>query len=476
MLATAPIFSLSDNTESTLSVGRLVNTQPRDFPAVAARLGAQFVASNRSRFDQLSVRAELVHSGFEPRLLLRSSHAVGSVGLISPTTGRDDISLVVRPRFSWPSVGSVLSDCGMRVLPQLLASPQLPYSEREVPRWVLSSVVLARLDALIRTLRPRFRMTDSDLPFPKGTVDWERWATSRVPHARSLELPCRFPDLAVDREILGFVHHVLLLQKASLLTQSSSAAAARALLTICNQLLTAVANAPPRAASGGVVDRWMRQPLAGSALRDGLTAGLWTLDERGLGGRSELSGLAWRLDMEVVFETWVRAQLARWAAQNGYQLRGDQDGETRIPIDWNPPYRGSQRSLRPDFVLTRRGSALIVDAKYKGHWDDINASAWGKVEEDIQEAHRADLLQVLAYASAFDEPKIVCALVYPCRAETWEALAGKGLAVNRANISRGRQEIEIALMAVPFAAKPDDVRRVFDLALLGQPSDLRPLL
>ncbi len=476
MVSAAPVFSLMDNTESTLSLGRLVNTQPRDLAAVAARLGAQFVASNRSRFDQLSVRAELVHSGTEPRVHLRSSHAVGSVGLVSPTTGRDDLGLVIRPRFSWPSLGSVLSDCGMRVLPQLLPLPQLPYSEREVPRWVLSSVVLARVEALIRTVRPQFRMTESEVPFPKGTVNWERWAVSRLGAAKPLELPCRFPDLDIDRDILGFVHRVLLLQKSSLLSQSSNMTTARTLLAVCDQLLAAVARIPPQSVTSDVVNQWMRRPLAGSAFRDGLTAGLWTMEERGLGGRADLSGLAWRLDMEVVFESWVAAQLARWAGQNGFQFRADRDGETQIPIRWEPPYRGSQKSLRPDFVLRRDGHALIVDAKYKGHWDDLNATAWGNVEADIQEAHRADLLQVLAYASAFDEPHVVCALVYPCREDTWDALSGKGLTVNRATISRGRQEIEIALMAVPFAAKAGDVRRVFDLALLGQPSDVRPLL
>ncbi|MBK6563132.1 hypothetical protein [Candidatus Amarobacter glycogenicus] len=44
---------------------------------------------------------------------------------------------------------------------------------------------------------------------------------------------------------------------------------------------------------------------------------------------------------------------------------------------------------------------LVVDAKYKSHWDEIErAERWTSVDEDLRDAHREDLLQVLAYTTA----------------------------------------------------------------------------
>ena len=461
----ATIFELTDSSDVTLPVAALVRVQPRDASAVASRLASQFVGTNSREFAELGVRAELVHTGFEPRVHLRSSHAIGAVALTSPSSGKPDLGLVVRPRFEWPSLGKVLGESGMSVLPRLLPLAQLPYSERRIPRWVLSTVVLARLATLIRTLRPKFRIAEAQLPYPKGAVDWGRWSTVSLANARPLEFLCRFPDLGRDEEIVAFIHHVLLLQRATLQEQKSAGGVVSQLLQLCDQLLVAVANVPALAVGPGVVDRWMRRPLAPNAFRDGLTAALWTIEDRGLAGTAELAGLPWRLDMEVLFEAWIGSHLRRWSAVRGFQFRSDQRGETQVPIQWEPPYRGSQKSLRPDFRLQRAGVTVVFDAKYKGHWDDLNASTWGALEEDIQTAHRADLLQVLAYASTCDDDKVVCALVYPCHRTTWDALTARGQAVNRATVARGQQQVDLVLTAVPLDATETEVTTTLDQSI-----------
>jgi hypothetical protein len=67
------------------------------------------------------------------------------------------------------------------------------------------------------------------------------------------------------------------------------------------------------------------------------------------------------------------------------------------PIVWNPPYVGSQKYLLPDLVLERESETLIIDAKFKGHWEELQRGPRGELDDALREHHRADLLQVLAY-------------------------------------------------------------------------------
>ena len=94
--------------------------------------------------------------------------------------------------------------------------------------------------------------------------------------------------------------------------------------------------------------------------------------------------------------------------------------ETIAPLVWDPPYIGSQKYLLPDLTLERLSAqgekeTIIFDAKYKGHWEDLNQERWGRLDEELRERHRADLLQVLAYSTLSEASRITSCLVYPCR-------------------------------------------------------------
>lgn len=43
--------------------------------------------------------------------------------------------------------------------------------------------------------------------------------------------------------------------------------------------------------------------------------------------------------------------------------------------------------------------SVVVDAKYKRHWEELQEGRWSSRSDDIREQHRADILQVLAYAN-----------------------------------------------------------------------------
>jgi hypothetical protein len=108
-----------------------------------------------------------------------------------------------------------------------------------------------------------FTVTEADLPAPKGALDWGVYATQRLPYARALAVPCRFPDLRDDEDLRAAVHHVLREHRNALLAQRSASVVVLQLLALCEALLAKVAGTPPAdpgmpSSSGGGGSPWSR--------------------------------------------------------------------------------------------------------------------------------------------------------------------------------------------------------------------------
>jgi len=213
---------------------------PQTMAARAARLAEQFVTQNQSLMSLLDVRVDRDYDGSDVRLLVQSGNAVGAIPLVSPTTARPDYGLVVQPRFPWAGIGPMLAEMGWRIGPTPLRLPLLRRSERRVPLWVLSFMVLVRLKALVDSLDRRFEITKETLRAPRGAVHWDEYATRSLPTARFLSLPCSFPDLRDDRFVKGAVRYTVERQLRALETQKEHGAFVHRLIELGQQLLRRV--------------------------------------------------------------------------------------------------------------------------------------------------------------------------------------------------------------------------------------------
>lgn len=435
--------------------------------ANAERRAEDLVRGNRGLLENMKLRVSVGRVRGEPGLRVEAGARVGAIPLRSPITGRPDFGLVVAPRFAWTGVGDLLASTGFRVLPELLPLDDLPQSERHVPPWVLASVVLYRLQRLLEATARRFDVIEEDRLAPRGAVDWQTYATKRLPHGRALSVPCRYPDLRDDEELRSAIHWTVRRQREALLAAPSGGRVVRELVALCEQLIARLAGTPPKPPTLRLRQSWQRQPTRTRAFIEGIDAIDWTLDERGLAGLSDLAGLSWRLDMEVFFEAWVET-IAAWAAERaGAQLRSGRTESTRVPLDWRPRYAGSQRSLLPDVVLERPDVVVVLDAKYKQHAEDIRRLGWTDSGERLREQHRADLLQALAYSTLFDAPRVVTLLVYPCAADDWEALRSRDQVFSLARLRTSPRNVEVGLLAVPLGGGIEKAGRILQSVITG---------
>ncbi|MGO9515693.1 MAG: 5-methylcytosine restriction system specificity protein McrC [Candidatus Korobacteraceae bacterium] len=398
-----------------------------------------------------------MYDGSDVYIALEAGNVVGAIPLLSPTSGMLDYGLVIQPRFPWPGIGPMLAEMGWRIAPTPLKLPLLKRSERKVPLWVISCMVLVRLKALLDSLSRRFELVNENRSAPRGTVRWSQYATRNLATGQFLSVPCTFPDLRDDRLLVGAIRYSLEKQRSALESQRQHGSFVHQLIAFCNQLLRRVQHNPPFLPSPNTLASWLQRPLRIQYFREGLQAIEWTIEDRGLAGVSDLEGIPWRMPMEQFFEAWVETVFRSVARQIGAELRVGRRRETVHPINWEPPYLGSQKALIPDIWLDWGSTTLIVDAKYKRHWDELEEHSWRSVEEMIREQHRSDLFQVLAYANLARKARVIVCLAYPCTPTTWERMVLQNRVVHKAEINTGMRSILLWLTAIPMATEADKI-------------------
>ncbi len=434
-------------------------------PSKEAQFAHLFIDRNSKLLNNCNVSSRVDFDGKRVELVFHSGSKVGAFPLISPLSGKPEVSLIIRPRFGWTGVGSSLSKSGFKVIPKILTHGMLPRTEREVPPWVLSSAVLPRLQGMLEKVSRRFEMVETSRSAPLGSVDWATYVTNRLPAMKFLSVPCRHPDLRRNQELLAAIHFSLRQQLSSLQSQRHSGGAVLVLLQICMDLLRAVDFVSPVPPTRRQLENWFRTPMASEAFYDGLNAITWTAEETGLGGTTDWRGLPWEMSMESFYEAWVETVFERFAHKYGGHMRVGRRRETTTPIVWERPYLGSQKFLLPDIIIEQEERILVVDAKYKDHWQELRQNSWLELEAEIRERHREDLLQVLAYSTLSDQKSTVACLAYPCTQDTWSSLKERNLLSHRGTIYAGRRKIDLLLIAIPIGHKIDELVDSVSLAL-----------
>lgn len=433
---------------------------------LAQRRIENFLAMNRGVLNDFGVRGQLGGLRGNIGLWLETDTRIGALPLLSPSSAKPELGLVIEPRFSWSSTGDMLVGTGFRITPDILPLPRMvPNSDRQIPSWVLSATVLMRIEALIKQSSRRFEINEAVLSAPKGQVNWARYATNHWAQGQCLSIPCRFPDLLEDTKLRGVMHWTVLRHQDALRTQRGRHIAVLHLLQRCEALLTQLRPFAPRQPETGW--RPANNNLNSDVFRKGLEAIHWTVDERGLGGTSDLAGLPWRMDMATFFEAWIESIAEATAKRFQAKLTAGRRHETLVRLNWQPQRLGTQRALIPDVVLQRADVTLVIDAKYKRHAQLVGYGGYGKGGHDWQTQHREDLLQVLAYSSLFDTQRVVACLAYPTAHDQWQLLREQGRVMSRATVRHGLRQIEIALVAVPMSGRTNEISDILGQLLIS---------
>lgn len=454
-----PLFTLEDNGSPKRIPPEVFNFVGRD--RGWTQHADNFLSANRHSLGELSVDVSLQPSASDIHLSLVPDGRIGAVPLYAPDTRRIVGGVVVKPRFGWGGIGLALQRIGWSASPKLLPLPMVPGSAREVPPWVLAGPVLERLRRLLRDIRRGFHMREETRESPRGQILWSAYATQQLSRGRMHQLPCRYPDLSPDLQLLGHIRWGLEMIRSSLQPYAAVDVIARSLEEHIREQLHSVSHVRALEPRPQELERLLHlEGLPNRLLQEGLQALGWLVEQRGLAGSTESDGLAWRLDMHELYERWVVHLVRQWAKGFGGAVLTGADEETSTPLQWSSRIHSSMSRLVPDVVVRTPEQVMIFDAKYKSHFEELDVTRWREAAENLREQHRRDVHQVLAYAALFEAPKIRAVLAYPMHLESWQRLAAANAIVSQARLTNHGRDVTISLAAVPlFMPDHQTVRR-----------------
>lgn len=448
------VLELTDQSSRRWKAEDLFPNRKRDSSSLAAKLSEQFIRLNQYALHSLGLNAEVISGNAGPHLQISTGGIVGALPFRSPLSGKPEWGVVVEPRFGWAGMGPMLCQTGAAIAPQILRGPLLPQSMHKVPSWVIASAVVARLEALLKEPSRRFEMKQEILSQPRGRLNWSAYTRHQVSRGTPMYIPCTFPSLGEDELMLAGVHATTLKHLQSL----SSLKDDRSIVSLLLERFEGI-----RRRVGHIAPQWTvldhsRPKLGTSSLHeDALEAMGWTKDDQGLAGLAPETGLPWRLSMETYFELWAERIVQALVKAHGGVVTTGRAGSTVRPLEWAPSFAGSQRSLRPDTEWRLGDRSLIVDAKYKRHWEEIDRYGRHALSDIAAESHRNDLLQALAYSTATDATNVTTVLMYPCTRNTWEDLLRRGRIAHIAEVPAGTRRVRLVLCAVPMSGTPREI-------------------
>lgn len=410
-----------------------------------------FIRANDSYLKSLDIDIDFSTSLDEVQIALRANGVVGAVPLRAPDTHKIIGGIVVKPRYGWRSLGSLLSSIGWSAAPEILRCPLVPGSAQEIPPWVIAGPAIAQLEMLLRHSGPQFRERTEIRQTPRGQIQWSEYCTRQLPIGSLHLLPCRYSDLDIDEHLFQYIRWSLEKVGVSLAPFIRSDLIARRLSERIKELVQSIGfvrSVVPDHRRLTLLERRLKNE--GKAIELGFEAIRWILDERGLAGSVDIDGLAWRLKMHELFEMWVENLVVQWSKRFGGRVVSSRKFDSLAPIRWERSWANSLTSLIPDVVVETSDEVIIFDAKYKGFLEEIDEVRWRSSMEELKAQHRHDLHQVLAYSTLYDAKRVTAVLAYPMRLETWERLNVTGNALLQGKISGQMRSIDLAIAGLPI--------------------------
>lgn len=370
----------------------------RDWKGIDTRKDAErhvidFVKINQSALDFLGITVELSRDskGYCAALFKTTKYA-GCIPLLSPGTGMSYGELVIEGLYS-----ENLSELISLIKEDL----KIQYDERfhinsidtiKAPLYLECQKYIDKYIEAKRNHWRKFKNEELVQSFPTSSTRWDKYAVRNIDpwsafkyHNKTNILTCEHEEWKALTYILNLSINEILkpttplrskspyLHKISVLSKQYDVNSLKPVSTITIRM------SDPR------------------VIKETKEIGLRIL-------RNNISAhLAWKIDYAEFYEKYVQYVLRQVAGSKGATLESNKKYPIRgEKTPWTLSY------LEPDAVMYKGDIQYIIDAKYKSHMYNVN-----RIGNELKEAFREDLHQVLAYSSFAGNIQKHVMLIYP---------------------------------------------------------------
>lgn len=370
----------------------------------------KFIIYNKDLFDFLLVRPWIAGSGKNSSIGFSTDRFIGAIPLRSPINGLQIGDFIVKPRFTSInddlfSYGKIITLLESSITPDFRHS--LPLKSKNAvkpPLYIQSATFIQTLFSALRSHEwVKFENRLSMLMEPKSEINWKKYIERENDPNKRLIFPCRENYLSqYHNEFFNIVYSYFIARNE--IYKPETPLQIRTQLELQIKILDLKLANYPRLDTAYIQIHQFDFPII--KLLKGQANVLLANNSKEV--------TAWRIDLSALFEKFVQyifslvsQEIQIRQINNHHILRSG----TNLP-DWSLKY------LEPDLILLNDQVTIIVDAKYKSHYYNLNQNS-----EFLSEEHRKDLHQILAYSSFVPARKKYVILCYPYSKFSYKSLS-----------------------------------------------------
>jgi hypothetical protein len=344
----------------------------------------KFIDYNSDNFSFLGVQPFITGTDQNTSLAFRTSEFIGTVPLRASDTGRQIGDFVVMPRFTgrdkFEDYIEILNLLGTEISPQVIDSLPLASGRNFRPPLYLEAVkFIDSLEELIKTHWRKFDNIEKITPQPTGQVNWNKYINEEYKIENRLKYPTRKNILSEVHREYSEIRYVFDLCKLELLSSNTPQRIKnliRTRLTFIDEKL------------------YLHKPISTNNITlksaDNLTVKNCKNQANKILKFNLIDSTAWRVDFSEVFEKFVQHIFKEISKETGGHLFSNYKFHSKT----FEQYAWELKHIEPDAIYQKENLIVFIDAKYKSNlYNKFDKS------ENLKEAHRHDLHQIMAYSS-----------------------------------------------------------------------------
>lgn len=341
---------------------------------------------------------------------LCSNSIAGMIPLEYAIDTGEKANLIVEPMLNWQTLSEFASITQDR--DWLTLNENWPVSKAlDIELWYFSKPFLDEALSVLKRPAKGFKTVTTSNSFPKGNTDWVNYSIQKYPY-HNIEFNNKYSlstfDVLPHSLIIWGVEAIKKsINNYQIVPESIKDALSRIGIILGTNILPVIpsnkilAQLPKTGAWAGYINLY--KEIEHLAILAGVLKKEKTL------------GCAYSIKTEKLFEEFTMYLCESFAKSKGFKFFKDTDDSSRIGLI---KYEDSSNfkmlnSLRPDVIISSNDLLIVIDSKYKRHFDLASNNYKNSSEFDWEEDMRHDLHQAISYTIFSEKKNKLVLLTHP---------------------------------------------------------------
>lgn len=346
----------------------------------------------------------------ESGLKVQTGSKIGLIPLKNPYGGKIYGNLTIKPRIGWIDIFNILDEINWLIEPEIIQEQDPIASDGVLPRWYRAAETLEIIERAISLKLRQNKLLEQYKQIPIGNINWDDYVSRQISRCNYNQFlttqSSHTLNHPVHQQFLGIIK---LIEKDILAFNIPSKIRLKISISI-TKIENILQYVDPAIPSVEILKKITVPAFYRNLYSEAIIKSIKYLEENKFSLMSSNNiGSPWSMKMDELFESWCAFHCIKFSKMLGARINTDIKNNAKIKF-YNLSEWSGFKELRPDIVIEKDDTTLIIDTKYKKHLLYLNM---GNPSKEIIEEHRRDFHQILAYLGASSSRNRIAVLLYP---------------------------------------------------------------